>query len=146
MLVPPWRSVVTCGEEIHTHVTVVRGDSGNNPQRDTWVSQQEFSPGQTGFFLMAEVEFDVDLEVGLKLELNNPNWRKAFLAERRALENTQGVFFPWYWNHSVSPEHQEWGWGRWWQRFRRRKSWWGARSGPGCGGFRGLTCFTSFYK
>ena len=52
---------------------MVRGDSGNNPQRDTWVSQQEFSPGQTGFFLMAEVEFDVDLVVGLKLELNNPN-------------------------------------------------------------------------
>ena len=52
---------------------MVRGDSGNNPQRDTWVSQQEFSPGQTGFFPMAEVEFDVDLEVGLKLELNNPN-------------------------------------------------------------------------
>ena len=37
------------------------------------MSQQDFSPGQTGLFLMAEVEFDVGLEVGLKLDLNNPN-------------------------------------------------------------------------
>ena len=59
--------------DTNTYNSGKRRDSGNNPQRDTWVSQQEFSPRQTGFFLMAEVEFDADLEVGLKLELDNPN-------------------------------------------------------------------------
>ena len=38
---------------------------------------------------MAEVEFDVDLKVGFRLDLNNPNWRRAFLEERIALENAQ---------------------------------------------------------
>lgn len=61
------------GDTDASNVRCVRGDSGNNPQRGTWASQQGFSPGPAGFFLTAEAEFDADHEVGLQLELNNPN-------------------------------------------------------------------------
>lgn len=42
----------------------------------------EFTPGKRGFSLMAEVEFNVDLKVGFRLDLNTSNIR-------RALENAQ---------------------------------------------------------
>lgn len=42
----------------------------------------EFTPGKRGFSLMAEAEFNIDLKVGFRLDLNTSN-------TRRALENAQ---------------------------------------------------------
>lgn len=61
---------------------------------------------------MVEVEFDVDLKVGFRLDLNNSSGRKAFPVGRIAFENIQKCqntrYFLKIQNHSVSPEYQEW--------------------------------------
>lgn len=49
--------------------------------------EEGFTPGETGFSVMAEVVFDVDLKVDFRLDSSNSNGRIAFLAERVASEN-----------------------------------------------------------
>lgn len=60
------------GDTDASNVRCVRGDSGNNP-REVRGSHRDFHLGQQDSFSPAEAEFDADFEVGLQLELNNPN-------------------------------------------------------------------------
>ena len=97
-------------------------------------------------------------EVGFK----QSKLKKNIPGRERSIRKYKKFFFFFFffltWNHSVSPEHQEWGWGRWWQRFRRRKSEERDR-GQAVEDFKGwhvslhptnteepLTCFVSFHQ
>lgn len=65
----------------------------------------EFTPGKTGFSVMAEIEFNVDLKVGFRLDFNTSNTRKA-LENAQKCPNTR--YFLEITNHSLSPEYQGW--------------------------------------
>lgn len=51
----------------------------------------EFTPGKTGFSVMAEIEFNVDLKVGFRLDFNTSNTRKA-LENAQKCPNTRYFF------------------------------------------------------
>lgn len=65
----------------------------------------EFTPGKTGFSLMVEEEFNVDLKVGFRLDLNTSNTRKA-LENVQKCPNTR--YFLEIAKYSLSPEYQGW--------------------------------------